>query len=84
MAKALAVCHERQTCSAKEATVNSFFVVCFLTADGKGPLPSVADGKGVCRPPSMPLLSTMADGKVVDSCSVCGADRQDILSIELL
>ena len=29
----------------------------------------MADGKGLCRPPSMPLPSVVADGKVADSCS---------------
>jgi hypothetical protein len=35
----------RQKAPAKKATVNSCFAVCFLAADGKGSLPSAADGK---------------------------------------
>src|SRR4051812_16346506 len=30
-------------------------------------LPSADDGKGLCRPPFMPLPSAVADGKVADS-----------------
>ena len=44
-AKAFAVSRGRQKAPAKKATVNSFFAVCFLAADGKGSLPSAADGK---------------------------------------
>ena len=32
-------------------------------------MPSAADGKGLCRPPFMPLPSAVADGKIADSCS---------------
>ena len=44
-AKAFAVSRGRQKAPAKKATVNSCFVVCFLAADGKGPLSSAVDGK---------------------------------------
>ena len=44
-AKTFAVSRGRQKAPAKKATVNSCFAVCFLAADGKGSLPSAADGK---------------------------------------
>ena len=36
----------------------------------------LADGKGLCSPPGMPLPSAMADGKVSDSCSGGGEARE--------
>ena len=44
-AKTFAISRGRQKAPAKKATVNSCFAVCFLAADGKGSLPSAADGK---------------------------------------
>ena len=52
-AKTFAVSRGRQKAPAKKATVNSCFAVCFLVADGKGSLPSAADGKEATWQPTV-------------------------------
>ena len=52
-----AVSRGRQKAPAKKATVNSFFAVCFLAADGKG----------LCRPP-YDVIYTSLDARFFAAC----------------